>query len=545
MIITKHIKTEGKISYKCSFFSNFALQTRNVHVEKNFSQHTPQHMPEQHTYIAIDLKSFYASVECVDRGLDPLTTNLVVADVSRTEKTICLAVSPSLKAYGIGGRARLFEVVQRVREVNNERRRAAGWRMTGKSYNDLELRTHADLELDYIAAPPRMAHYMEVSTKVYSTYLKYIAPEDIHVYSIDEVFIDATAYLRSYKMTAHELAMKMIRDVLAATGITATAGIGTNMYLSKVAMDIVAKKMPADKDGVRIAELDEMSYRRELWDYRPLTKFWRVGKGIAEKLAVYGIDTMGRLARMSLQNEGLLYRLFGVNAELLIDHAWGWEPCTMEAVKAYRPETNSFSSGQVLQEPYTFRKARVVVQEMAEAMSLDLVEKRLVTDQLVLTVGYDAECLTNPDIRARYHGEVTTNYYGKAVPKHAHGTFNFSRPTSSSRLIMEGAAQLFDRQVNPHLLIRRLNLTTNHVEPEATAATREEAPRQLDLFTDYEALEKQQQEEHARLDKERRMQEAQIMIKKRFGKNAILRGLNFEEGATAKERNEQIGGHKA
>ena len=470
---------------------------------------------QQRTYITIDLKSFYASVECVDRGLDPLSTNLVVADESRTEKTICLAVSPSLKAYGIGGRARLFEVYQKARGV------------------------------DFIIAPPRMAHYIEVSTKVYQTYLKYIAPEDIHVYSIDEVFMDVTAYLHSYKMTAHQLAMKMIRDVLATTGITATAGIGTNMYLAKVAMDIVAKKMPADKDGVRIAELDEMSYRRELWDYRPLSKFWRVGRGIAEKLAVYGIDTMGKIARMSIQNEGLLYRLFGVNAELLIDHAWGWEPCTIEAVKAYRPETNSFSSGQVLQEPYTFKKARVVIREMAEGMALDLVSKRLVTDQLVLTVGYDAECLTRPEIREKYHGEITTNHYGKPVPKHAHGTFNFERPTSSSRLIMDGATELFDRCVNPDLLIRRLNLTTNHVVSEASVSAQDCAPQQLDLFTDYEALEKQRQAEQAKLDKERRMQEAQLKIKKRFGKNAILRGLNFEEGATAKERNKQIGGHKA
>ena len=467
------------------------------------------------TYIAIDLKSFYASVECVDRGLDPLTTNLVVADESRTEKTICLAVSPSLKAYGIGGRARLFEVYQKARGV------------------------------EFIIAPPRMAHYIEVSTKVYQTYLKYIAPEDIHVYSIDEVFMDVTAYLRTYKLTAHELAMKMIRDVLATTGITATAGIGTNMYLAKVAMDIVAKKMHADKDGVRIAELDEMSYRRELWDYRPLTKFWRVGHGIAEKLAVYGIDTMGKIARMSVKNEGLLYRLFGVNAELLIDHAWGWEPCTIEAVKAYKPETNSFSSGQVLQEPYTFKKARVVIREMAEGMALDLVSKRLVTDQLVLTVGYDAECMIRPEIRAKYKGEVTVNYYGKQVPKHAHGTFNFEKPTSSSRQIMDGATELFDRHVNPDMLIRRLNLTTNHVVLETSVSTQNSAPQQLDLFTDYEALEKQRQEEQAKLDKERRMQEAQLKIKKRFGKNAILRGLNFEEGATAKERNKQIGGHKA
>ena len=473
-------------------------------------------MPEQQrTYIAIDLKSFYASVECVDRGLDPLTTNLVVADASRTEKTICLAVSPSLKEYGIGGRARLFEVYQKARGV------------------------------DFIIAPPRMAHYIEVSTQVYRTYLKYIAPEDIHVYSIDEVFMDVTAYLGSYKMTAHELAMKMIRDVLATTGITATAGIGTNMYLAKVAMDIVAKKMPADKDGVRIAELDEMEYRRQLWDYRPITKFWRVGSGIAEKLAVYGIDTMGKLARLSLQNEDVLYRMFGVNAELLIDHAWGWEPCTMEAVKAYRPETNSLSGGQVLTEPYTAKKARVVIREMAEGMALKLVSKRLVTDQLVLTVGYDVESLTRPEIRAKYHGEVTNNYYGKPVPKHAHGTYNFDRPTSLSSRMMDAAAELFDKHVNQDLLIRRLNITANHVIPEQIAIQQDNAPQQLDLFTDYEALEKQKQAEQARTDKERRMQEVQLRIKQRFGKNAILRGLNFDEGATAKDRNQQIGGHKA
>ena len=468
----------------------------------------------QRTYIAIDLKSFYASVECVDRGLDPLTTNLVVADESRTDKTICLAVTPSLKEYGIGGRARLFEVKQKARGV------------------------------DFIIAKPRMAHYIEVSTKIYSIYLKYIAPEDIHVYSIDEVFMDVTAYLGTYKMTAHELAMKMIRDVLKQTGITATAGIGTNLYLCKVAMDIVAKKMPADKDGVRIAELDEMSYRQQLWDYKPITKFWRVGSGIAQKLATYGIDTMGKLARMSERSEEFLYKLFGVNAELLIDHAWGWEPCTMEAVKAYRPETNSFSSGQVLQEPYTFKKARVVIREMAEGMALDLVQKRLVTDQLVLTIGYDAECLIRPEIREKYHGEITTNHYGKPVPKHAHGTFNFKKPTSSSRLIMNGAAELFDRYVNPDLLIRRLNLTTNHMVSEASLEG-EKRPQQLDLFTDYEELDRQRKEEKTKLAKERRMQEAQLKIKQRFGKNAILRGLNFDEGATAKDRNKQIGGHKA
>ena len=507
---------------------------------------------QNRTFIAIDLKSMYASVECVARGLDPLTTNLVVADVSRTEKTICLAVTPSLKAYGIGGRARLFEVVQRLREVNYERQmKSPSRRLTGKSFSDIELKEHPDWAVDYIAAPPRMAHYIDVSSKIYGIYLKYIAPEDIHVYSIDEVFMDVTDYLKSYKKTAvstsspaHELAMTMIRDVLSQTGITATAGIGTNMYLCKVAMDIVAKKAPADKDGVRIAELDEMSYRKQLWDYRPITKFWRVGKGIAEKLAMYGIDTMGKVARQSVKNEELLYRLFGVNAELLIDHAWGWEPCTMDMVKAYKPENNSFSNGQVLQSAYDFKKARVVVQEMAENMALDLVSKRLVTDQIILTVGYDRESLTNPDIRARYHGEVTTDYYGRQVPKHAHGTANLSRQTSSTKLITEAVVEMFDRIVNKDLLVRRLNLTVNHVVNEEEA-NRRTTPTQLDLFTDYEELARQQEAEKAELDKERRIQEAQLAIKQRFGKNAILRGLNFEEGATAKERNEQIGGHKA
>lgn len=495
-------------------------------------------------YIAIDLKSFYASVECVDRGLDPLTTNLVVADVKRTEKTICLAVSPSLKEYGIGGRARLFEVVQRVREVNHDRKSKAGWHFTGKSYDKTELEAHPDWELDYIAAPPRMAHYMEVSSKVYQTYLKYIAPEDIHVYSIDEVFMDVTAYLKSYKMTAHQLAITMIRDVLKTTGITATAGIGTNMYLCKIAMDIVAKHIPADKDGVRIGELNEMTYRKELWNHKPLTSFWRVGHGIAERLATYGIDTMGKIARMSLQNEELLYKLFGVNAELLIDHAWGWEPCTMDLVKAYRPENHSFSSGQVLQNPYEFRKARVVVQEMAEAMALDLVAKKLVTDQLTLTISYDTESLKNPSIRAKYNGPVTKDHYGRLTPKHAHGTANLGRQTSSTSLISKGVMELYDRIVNPDLLIRRINLTTNHVVTELSARKRRQ-PRQLDLFTDYEELRKKEEAEQAALDKERRMQEAQLAIKKRYGRNAILRGLNFEEGATAKERNAQIGGHKA
>ena len=497
-----------------------------------------------HIYIAIDLKSFYASVECVARGLDPLTTNLVVADKSRTDKTICLAVSPSLKAYGIGGRARLFEVVQRVREVNYERRRLSGGRFTGKSVNDRALKEHPDWELDYLVAPPRMAHYIEVSTLVYQTYLKYVALEDIHVYSIDEVFMDVTAYLKTYKISPHELAIRMIRDVLATTGITATAGIGTNMYLAKVAMDIVAKHVLADKDGVRIAELDEMGYRRTLWNHRPLTAFWRVGRGIAEKLAMCGITTMGQIARRSLQNEDFFYKLFGVNAELRIDHAWGWEPCTIDYVKAYRPETNSFSSGQVLQEPYEWAKARVVVQEMADAMALSLFAKRMVTDQLVLSINYDTANLTDPNRRSRYTGPVTTDYYGRAVPKHAHGTENLPRQTSSSSLIMEAAIRIYDRITNPDLLIRRITLVTNHVVAESQVTVKTEAV-QLDLFTDYEAEERQRKTEEEAMEKERRLQAAQLNIKSRFGKNAILRGMSYTEGATAKSRNAQIGGHKA
>ena len=496
------------------------------------------------TYIAIDLKSFYASVECVARGLDPLTTNLVVADRSRTDKTICLAVSPSMKAYGIGGRARLFEVVQRVKEVNYERLSNAGWHFAGKSSDDTQLKTHPDWELDYIVAPPRMAHYIEVSTQVYKTYLKYVSSEDIHVYSIDEVFIDVTAYLGIYKVTPHELAIRMIRDVLATTGITATAGIGTNMYLAKVAMDIVAKHVEADKDGVRIAELDEMSYRRTLWNHRPLTAFWRVGRGIAAKLAQYGITTMGQIARKSLQNEDFFYRLFGVSAELLIDHAWGWEPCTIDYIKAYRPETNSFSSGQVLQEPYEWAKAKVVLQEMADAMALSLFSKQLVADQLVLTINYDTVNLTDPERKARYTGPVTADYYGRTVPKAAHGTENLSRQTSSSTLITDAAVRLYERITNPDLLIRRITLVTNHVVPEAQANVNP-APEQLDLFTDYEAEAQRHQKEEEALDKERRLQAAQLAIKSRFGKNAILRGVSYTEGATAKERNSQIGGHKA
>jgi DNA polymerase V len=501
-------------------------------------------MDEQRTYIAIDLKSFYASVECHERGLDPLNTNLVVADASRTEKTICLAVSPSLKSYGIPGRARLFEVVQRVREVNYDRKRRLGNRpFAGKSVSDSELKQHPDLELDYVTAKPRMSKYISYSARIYQIYLKYIAPEDIHVYSIDEVFIDATGYLKIYGLTAHELAMRMIQDVLRSTGITATAGIGTNLYLCKVAMDVVAKHIPADKDGVRIAELDEMSYRRKLWDHRPLTDFWRVGAGIAHRLAPYGIDTMGQIARQSVRDEELLYRLFGVNAELLIDHAWGWEPCTIKDIKAYRPEANSISQGQVLQSPYDFDKALVVVKEMADALALDLVDKHLVTDQLVLTVGYDVESLRNPSIH--YDGPLAFDHYGRQVPKHAHGTSNLPRRTSSSRMIIEATEDLYRKVVNPRLLVRRIYLTACRVVDEEEAKNLPKGPVQLDLFTDYEALAKKRKAEEEVLAKERKLQETTLAIKKQFGKNALLRGLNFSEGATARQRNEQIGGHKA
>lgn len=496
------------------------------------------------TYIAIDLKSFYASVECVERGLDPLTTNLVVADESRTEKTICLAVSPSLKAYGLSGRARLFEVVQRIKEVNHKRRSAIGYHpFCGKSFSDTEIKVHPDWEIDYIKAMPRMAFYIEYSTRIYQIYLKYVAPEDIHVYSIDEVFMDVTDYLVSYRTTAHELAATIMRDVLNNTGITATAGIGSNLYLAKIAMDIVAKHLAADKEGMRIAELDEMTYRRMLWNHRPLTDFWRVGHGIAERLAFYGIDTMGKIARCSLDNEELLYRLFGVNAELLIDHAWGWEPCTIDKIKAYKPENNSLGSGQVLTCPYTADKALVVMKEMADSLALDLLDKHLVTDQLIMTVGYDIESLTNPEVSKKYHGEVVIDRYGRQVPKHAQGSIALNAPTSSTRKITEATTELFRRIVNTDLLIRRLNLTANHVVSENITVKKE--PIQLDLFTDYEELRRQEDKERAELDKERRMQETVLELKKRFGKNAILKGLNFQEGATGKERNAQIGGHKA
>ena len=505
---------------------------------------------ENRVYIAIDLKSFYASVECRERRLDPLTTNLVVADESRTEKTICLSVSPAMKAYGVPGRPRLFEVVQKVREANARRRIAAPGRvLTGSSWDSNELNRFPERSISYITAPPRMALYMEYSTRIYNIYLKYIAPEDIHVYSIDEVFMDVTAYLGTYRLTARQLAAKMMQDVLQATGITATAGIGANLYLCKVAMDIVAKHIEPDQNGARIAELDETSYRRLLWNHRPLTDFWRVGKGYARKLEEHGIFTMGDVARCSVgkpndyHNEELLYRLFGVNAELLIDHAWGWEPCTIADVKAYKPEHKSIVSGQVLQSPYPFDKARLVAREMADALALDLVDKGLMTSQLVLTVGYDRENLDDPQRRQNYHGPVTTDRYGRQIPKHAVGTENFPYTSSASGLL-KAATALYDRIVDPNLLVRRLSISANKLLEEA-GVTGHQEPEQLDLFTDYTKTEKQAQADKAAQARERKIQEAMLGIKKRYGKNAILKGTNLEDGATAKERNETIGGHHA
>jgi DNA polymerase V len=499
---------------------------------------------QENQYISIDLKSFYASVECVMRGLDPLDTNLVVADAGRTEKTICLAVSPSLKAYGIPGRARLFEVVQRVEEINRMRLRSA----PGNAFRDAsshagELASHPELALSYEVAPPRMALYMEYSTRIYNIYLRYIAPEDIHVYSIDEVFIDATHYLNTYRMTARELASRMIQDIVAETGITATAGIGTNLYLCKVALDILAKHATPDKNGVRIAELDEMSYRRQLWNHQPLTDFWRVGSGYQKKLEKIGLHTMGDIALCSTgdpddyYNEELLYRLFGVNAELLIDHAWGWEPTTIDLIKAYKPQSNSICSGQVLQFPYEFEKGKLVVREMTDLLVLDLVDKKLVTDQIVLTIGYDIENLTDEVRRKKYHGEIKVDRYGRRVPKHAHGTANLGQNTSSTRLIMDAVMELYDRIVEPELLIRRVTLVANHLTREADASA---APsyEQLDLFTDYGSRDKE-------LEKERKLQEAMLSVKKKYGKNAILKGTNLQDGATTMDRNRQIGGHKA
>lgn len=500
---------------------------------------------KERTYIAIDLKSFYASVECRERNLDPMTTNLVVADKSRTEKTICLAVSPSLKSYGIPGRPRLFEVVQKVKEVNIQRqRRAPGRKLTDASSDNTVVQSTPSVALDYIVAPPQMAKYMEWSARIYQVYLKYVAPEDIHVYSIDEVMMDVTNYLPTAKMTAREFAMTMILDVLKTTGITATAGIGPNLYLCKVAMDIMAKHIQPDRNGVRIAELDEMSYRLFLWGHRPLTDFWRVGRGYAKKLEEYGLYTMGDVARCSLEREELLYQLFGVNAELLIDHAWGWEPTTIADIKAYKPQSNSIGSGQVLHCPYTYDKTKLVVWEMADQLSLDLVDRGLVTDQVVLTVGYDMENLRNPVKGKVYHGPVTTDHYGRAIPKHAHGTENLTQYTSSTKLITQAVMELFTRIVDPGLLARRVYLVAAHVVPESSLA-HEEVVEQLDLFTDQDAEDKRREEEAAELEREQRRQKAVLSIKKRYGKNAILKGANLVDGATAKDRNGQIGGHRA
>lgn len=507
-------------------------------------------MPEK-TYIAIDLKSYYASVECVKRGLDPLVTNLVVADKSRTEKTICLAVSPALKSFGIPGRPRLFEVVQTIKRVNEQRqRKAPGKRLTKSSYDIRELQAHPEYAVDYLVAVPQMAHYMERSGQIYGIYLKHIAPEDIHVYSIDEVFIDATSYLKMYDVTPREFAKRLIQDVYSSTGITATAGIGTNLYLCKVAMDIVAKHVSPDEDGVRIAELDEMSYRRELWTHRPLKDFWRVGKGYARKLEEHGLYTMGDIARCSIGkesdyfNEDLLYKLFGVNAELLIDHAWGWEPCTIKDIKAYVPAAKSIGAGQVLQHPYHSESARFVVREMADSLSLDLVEKGLETNQIVLTIGYDIENLKDSKIRDKYKGPVTVDAYNRKVPKHAHGTRNLKGMTSSTKLITCAAVELFDEITDPKLLVRRINLCAEHVLPIGQSAT-EDSVEQLDLFSDYqESKEKEVQEEASRA-KEQRIQEAVLHIKHKFGKNAVLKGTSLQEEATAQERNRQVGGHRA
>ena len=495
-------------------------------------------------YLCIDLKSFYASVECIQRGLDPMHTNLVVADSSRTEKTICLAVSPALKEFGVSGRARLFEVIERVKLVNARRRLdAPNHCFTESSYDTLQLKEDPALELSFITAPPQMALYMETSAKIYEIYLRYVAPEDIHVYSIDEVFIDLTGYLRVYRTSARELAMQMIREVYSKTGITATAGLGSNLYLAKIAMDIMAKRMKPDKHGARIAQLDEMEYRRQLWDHRPLTDFWRIGKGYVKRLEKIGLYTMGDVARCSLgnpndfHNEELLYRTFGVNAELLIDHAWGIEPCTIADIKAYRPSANSISSGQVLHCPYSNEKAKLIVREMIDLLVLDLVEKRLVTDQIVLTVGYDIDNLTDPVISKAYKGPVITDHYGRKIPKYSHGTVNLGQHISSTKVIVDAVMDLFASISDPLLLVRRLTIVANHVLPESQAAL-EKPMQQLSLFEESE-------QEQLDLQRERNAQEAILSIRRKYGKNAILKGMNFKEGATTRDRNGQIGGHKA
>lgn len=498
-------------------------------------------------YVAIDLKSFYASVECNERGLDPLTTNLVVADSSRTEKTICLAVSPSLKSYGISGRGRLYEVVQKTKELNAQRLRKCKKRtFSDTSFNDEELIRNMNLELSYIVAPPRMALYIEYSTRIYDVYLKYISPDDIHVYSIDEVFIDLTSYLKTYGMTPKELTKKIIRDVLETTGITATAGIGTNLYLCKVAMDIVAKHVKPDNDGACIALLDEERYRRLLWKHKPITDFWRVGRGYAKRLENLGLYTMGDIAKCSIggsdtaYNEDLLYKTFGINAELLIDHAWGYEPCTIKDIKTYKPQSKSITSGQVLPSPYTYSKTKLIIKEMVDLMALDLVEKNLVSDQLVLTIGYDVENLKHED----YDGEVNKDYYGRKIPKHAQGRANLQDYTSSSRLMTEGILRLYDKIVDRSLTIRRVNVSASHLI-DADKMAINKANEQLDLFTDYGKLKSKKELEKKALEKEKRIQEATIKIKNKYGKNAIVKGMNLEDGAKTMERNKSIGGHKA
>lgn len=502
---------------------------------------------KRNIYMAIDLKSFYASVECISRKLDPLTTNLVVADVGKTQKTICLAVTPSLKKFGISGRARLFEVIQKVNEINRQRKRKApGHTFTGESYDETELLQHPEYAMTYIAAPPRMAHYLEISTEIYNIYLKYISPKDIHVYSIDEVFLDVTGYLKAYQTSPRELAKRMILDILNTTGITATAGIGTNLYLCKVAMDIVAKRIRPDADGVRIAQLDEIRYRKLLWKHQPLTDFWRIGKGISKKLAQIGLYTMGDIAKCSLgkpediYNEDRLYQLFGINAQLLIDHAWGYEPCTMEDIKAYQPQHTSISTGQVLHCPYDYEKTRLVIKEMLDLLALALVDKQQVTDQIILSVGYDIENLD----KQSYTGEVTTDRYGRKIPKHAHGTANLKRHTASCRLMSEAVMELFDRIVNPQLTVRRIHISANHILDEQQIPAME-MREQMDLFTDYEALTQQELQENKQLEKEKRLQQATLQIKKKYGKNAVLKGMNLEEGANTIQRNKTIGGHKA
>ena len=490
-------------------------------------------------YIAIDLKSFYASVECQERGLNPLTTNLVVADNSRTEKTICLAVSPSLKQYGIPGRARLFEVIQKVEEVNAKRRmNAPGHKFTCASYDDIALKKNRDLELSYIIAPPRMAYYMEYSRKIYNIYLKWFYSEDIIVYSIDEVFIDITNYLNTYKLTPRQLVTEVIKEVYEKTGITATAGIGTNLYLAKIAMDIVAKHTLPDKNGVRIAGLDEITYRKLLWSHRPITDFWRVGKGIAKRLEKNGIYTMGDVARASENNEELLYKLFGINAELLIDHAWGYEPCTIDVIKTYKPACNSISSGQVLHCPYNYEDTKLIVKEMTELLTLDLVQKNLVTSKLVLTIGYDVDNLTNSEIISLYSGEIVSDRYGRKIPKHAHGTINIDHKTSSTKIISNAVIKLYERIINKNLLVRRINITAEDVVNEKDYND-SKICEQINLFIDYKEKEKEEKKERL----EKNLQQSILNIKSKYGKNAIIKGMNLEKAGTTMDRNNQIGGH--